>query len=104
MPIFYYKDIITVDAFPNPVAKNGKCTLKVTLSNEDNDFEYSVFSLDGRKLQNKRISSYSKHETVVKDDGNTDYIYEFEISGLTETSIVKVTTETNTAAVKILVK
>ena len=103
-PDAHYKDIITVDAFPNPVAKDGKCTLKVTLSNEDNDFEYSVFSLDGRKLQNKRISSYSKHETVAKDDGNTDYIYEFEISGLTETSIVKVTTETNTAAVKILVK
>ncbi len=103
-PDAHYKDIITVDAFPNPIAKDGKCTLKVTLSNEDNDFEYSVFSLDGRKLQNKRISSYSKHETVAKDDGNTDYIYEFEISGLTETSIVKVTTETNTAAVKILVK
>lgn len=103
-PDAHYKDIITVDAFPNPVAKNGKCTLKVTLSNEDNDFEYSVFSLDGRKLQNKRISSYSKHDTIAKDDGNTDYIYEFEISGLTETSIVKVTTETNTAAVKVLVK
>lgn len=103
-PDAHYKDIITVDAFPNPVAKNGKCTLKVTLSNEDNDFEYSVFSLDGRKLQNKKISSYSKHDTIAKDDGNTDYIYEFEISGLTETSIVKVTTETNTAAVKILVK
>ena len=99
-----YKDVISVDAFPNPVAKDGKCTLKVTLSNNENEFSYAVYSLDGKRIRHYTVRPSDNCKVVEKADGNTDYIYEIVVDGLNETSIVKVTTETNTAAVKILVK
>ena len=99
-----YKDVISVDAFPNPVAKDGKCTLKVTLSNNENEFSYAVYSLDGKRIRYYTVRPSDNCKVVEKADGNTDYIYEIVVDGLNETSIVKVTTETNTAAVKILVK
>ncbi len=99
-----FKNTIRLECSPSVLTypTEQQTELIVHMSKEE-PFTYQVFGIDGKVLKTKTNNS-SSPKTETNEDGETEYVFHIQLTGITQTCVVKVTTESNSAATKILVK
>lgn len=99
-----FKNTIRLECSPSVLTyPTEQLTELIVHMSKEEPFTYQVFGIDGKVLKTKTNNS-SSPKTETNEDGETEYVFHIQLTGITQTCVVKVTTESNSAATKILVK
>lgn len=98
-----FRNSIKLECVPSILSNNQSQTeLIVRLSRPEN-FSYQVFGLDGRLIKAKTANTVVP-VTQTSADGKEESVYTITLTGITQSSVVKVCTDSDCAATKVLVR
>lgn len=98
-----FRNSIKLECVPSILSNNQSQTeLIVRLSRPEN-FSYQVFGLDGRLIKAKTANTVVP-VTQTSDDGKEESVYTITLTGISQSSVVKVCTDSDCAATKVLVR
>lgn len=98
-----FRNSIKLECVPSILSNNQSQTeLIVRLSRPEN-FSYQVFGLDGRLIKAKTANTVVP-VTQTSADGKEESVYTITLTGISQSSVVKVCTDSDCAATKVLVR